>query len=151
RASERESAVAALVQHLAGLRAYMAQNGYPPIVGLSAGRDSRGVLAGLKPLSPRLFTFVRSKDGRSSHSADSKIARQLAERCNLNLEIVRLMAPPLLDETAGPFAGAFRRNTGYVRGSNSAWVEYFARQEIGDPIFVRGFGGEVMRGFYRKM
>jgi len=149
--SRRDQAVDALVQHLAGLRAYLEQNGNAPIVGLSAGRDSRGVLAAVKSLSPRLFTFVRSKDGTSSDSTDSSIARQLASRCGLEVEIVRVRAPSPLDAVATPFASAFRRNTGYVRGSNVAWIEHFAGQEAGAPVFVRGSGGEVMRGFYRKM
>lgn len=145
---DRAQAVALLVAHLEGLRSYARHIGTTTTVGLSAGRDSRGVLAALKPLDPRVFTFVRSKGAKSSDSPDSRVARELASRCGLDLEIVRVPAPPPLDEALSPFAITFRRNTGYVRGRNSSWVEYFAGKDLPELLFVRGFGGEVMRGFY---
>src|SRR5690606_31384590 len=107
-----------------------------------------GVLAGLKQEAPRVFTFVRSKGAKSSDSPDSRVARALAERCGLDLEIVRVAAPGPLDDALSPFASTFRRNTGYVRGSNSSWIARFAGQDLPELVFVRGFGGEVMRGFY---
>ncbi|MCE7032782.1 hypothetical protein LY625_09190 [Lysobacter sp. GX 14042] len=121
------------------------------IIGLSAGRDSRGALAALRDASPRLFTFVRSKDAKSSDSPDSRVASDLARICNLNLEIVRLPSPARLDETTTGFASAFRRNTGYVRGSNSGWIKHFADGPTNDLVFIRGYGGEIMRGFYREI
>lgn len=81
-------------------------------------------------------------------SADSRAAQQVAERCGLDLEIVKLASPPRLDSAVTPFATCFRRNTGYVRGNNSGWVEHFAGRSSEDLLFIRGFGGEVMRGFY---
>lgn len=144
----RAEAVDTLVGHLQGLRSYVRHNGIATMVGLSAGRDSRGVLAALHAEAPRVFTFVRSKGAKSSDSPDSRVARTVAGRCGLELEVVRVPAPPPLDESLSPFARTFRRNTGYVRGSNSSWVEYFAGKPLPELLFVRGFGGEVMRGFY---
>ncbi|MDH5835435.1 hypothetical protein [Luteimonas kalidii] len=149
--SDYESAVAALVQHVSGLGAYLRQHDEHAIVGVSAGRDSRCALAGVVPLSPSLFTFVRSPGGESEDSADSRIARRLAEACGLGLEIVKISTPPHLDIAKTGFAKAFRRNTGYVRGNTSGWVEHFWQQEQRPAVFVRGFGGEVMRGFYRAI
>lgn len=143
-------ALEALVAHLRGLGEYVSRSGKAPIAGLTAGRDSRGVMAALVELEPRLFTFVRSPDGRASNSADTRAARQLAAQYALDVEIVRLTAPTRLSEADTPFGVAYRRNTGYVRGLNSPWVEHFAAADNDDSLYVRGFGGEVMRGFYRK-
>lgn len=148
--TDRDRALDALVNHLSGLRNYFSENGLSPIVGLSAGRDSRGIIAALADQRPAVFTFVRSRGGLSRNSADSKIAGQLADRLGLELDIIQLKAPPPLDDLMTPFASAFRRNTGCVRGNNSAWVE----QSVGKHstrVFVRGFGGEVMRGFYQEL
>lgn len=149
-ATEPGQALATLVQHLEALRAFFAANQLNPIVGLSAGRDSRGVIAALAELRPVIFTFVRSEGGESTDSADSRASGQLAETLGLELELIRLKAPPPLDDLLTPFAAAFRRNTGYVRGNNSAWVEHYAGQ-YPEHVFVRGFGGEVMRGFYPEL
>lgn len=148
RTTEREAAVDLLVEHVTGLRQYLESNGLRAIAGMSAGRDSRGVLAAIAGTRPRLFTFVRSKGGTSAESADSRAARTLAAACGLDLEIVKLAAPPPLDHAASDFAVAFRRNTGYVRGHNAGWVEHYANENDEDLLFIRGFGGEVMRGFY---
>lgn len=150
-ATGRSQALASLTRHLEGLKRYLEENGLDPILGLSAGRDSRGVFAALMPLRPRLFTFVRSEDARSEDSADSRTARQLAALAGLELEIIKVPAPPHLDTASSAFATTFRRNTGYVRGNNSSWVEHYAGLPHTGHIFVRGFGGEVMRGFYAEM
>lgn len=152
-----DTAVDSLVVHMQGLRAYLSGIDGRAFVGLSAGRDSRCALAALVPLEPHLFTFVRSKDGRSENSADSRTARRLAEAAGLPLEIVKLTSPPHLNTAASAFAKAFRRNTGYIRGNNAGWVEHFWKQSAtplpasAQDVFVRGFGGEVMRGFYKPM
>src|SRR5690606_37960693 len=122
-----------------------------PIVGLSGGRDSRGVFAALLPLQPRLFTFVRSADAQSAHSGDSRTARHLASKMDRSIEIIKVPAPPHLDTALTQFAVTFRQNTGYVRGNNSSWVEHYASLPPTDHVFVRGFGGEVMRGFYPEV
>jgi hypothetical protein len=155
--TDHDTAVDALVQHMEGLCRYFAEGAGRPVVGVSAGRDSRCALAGLASQAPHLFTFVRSPGGQSEDSPDSKTARKLAEQCELPLEIVRISTPPHLDTAATGFARAFRRNTGYVRGNTSGWVEHFWKKaQAGEQgqrqdVFVRGFGGEVMRGFHKPM
>ena len=149
--TDRAQALASLKEHLEGLRGYLEENALEPIIGLSAGRDSRGVFAALAPLRPRLFTFVRSADAQSSHSADSRTARELASKAGLDVEIIKIPAPPQLDTASTGFAITFRQNTGYVRGNNSSWVEHYAGLPPTDHVFVRGFGGEVMRGFYPQI
>lgn len=147
--TERDFAEQVLTMHLKGLKEYLGRNAISPILGLSAGRDSRGILAGVAELHPALFTFVRSANGKSEVSKDSKTARELVKALGLELEIVRILAPAPLDQARSPFAAAYRRNTGYVRGGGSvAWIEHFVDRNFDDHLFVRGFGGEVMRGFY---
>lgn len=150
-ATEQGQAFASLTAHLEGLRHYLEENSLDPIIGLSAGRDSRGVFAALMPLGPRIFTFVRSAAAHSDDSADSRIARRLAAQAELNLEVIKLPAPPPLDTASSTFAITFRQNTGYVRGNSSGWVEYYSTSALNNHIFIRGFGGEVMRGFYREI
>lgn len=147
-ATDGDQAQEALSAHLQGLGRYIQQNKLDPLVGLSAGRDSRGIFAAVMHLAPKLFTFVRSVDALSEDSADSRTARLLAEQAGLDLEIVKVPAPPHLDTAASAFATTFRQNTGYVRGYNSGWVEHYHHSLLGGHIFIRGFGGEVMRGFY---
>lgn len=150
-ASDPDQALTCLLEHLRGLQQYLAENSLAPIVGLSAGRDSRGVFAALVPLRPRLFTFVRSEGAQSSNSADSRTACQLAGQVGLDIEIIKIPAPPQLDTASTDFAVTFRHNTGYVRGNNSSWVEHYAGLSPTGDVFVRGFGGEVMRGFYPQL
>ena len=147
-ATDGDQALAALTAHLKGLGQYLCQNKLNPLIGLSAGRDSRGVFAALANLAPKLFTFVRSADGLSEDSVDSRTAKRLAEQVGLDLEIIKVPAPPHLDTAASSFAVTFRQNTGYVRGNNSGWVEHYHQSPLRGRVFIRGFGGEVMRGFY---
>lgn len=149
--TDRDQAFACLTEHLEALKRYLEENCFQPIIGLSAGRDSRGVLAALAPLDPKLFTFVRSANAQSGDSTDSRTAHRLAQKVGLSLEVVKIPAPPHLDTASTAFATAFRQNTAYVRGNNSSWVEHYAGSFVTDHIFVRGFGGEVMRGFYPEM
>lgn len=146
-----EQALDALVEHLRALGRYFDASGLRPIIGLSAGRDSRGVLAALDRQHPRIFTFVRSSSDSAGNPADTRAARALAEVAGLDLEVIRLDSPPSLDAASSPFAVTFRHNTGYVRGNGSGWVEHYAGSSAENELFVRGFGGEVMRGFYPKV
>src|SRR5690606_11003920 len=102
-ATARDFAERTLAVHLAGLKEYLAHNGISPILGLSAGRDSRGVLAGVADLHPKLFTFVRSANGKSDVSKDSKTAGLLGVALGLDLEIVPILAPAPLDQATSPF------------------------------------------------
>lgn len=148
--SDPRSALDLLVCHLRGLKHYFDRSGMKPLLGMSAGRDSRGLFAALNVLKPRVFTFVRSPHGNSIESADSRAARALAAKVGQDVEIIKMAAPPPIDASSSPFSVAFRHNTGYVRGSgsNASWVEYFLDGPDDHYLFVRGFGGEVMRGFY---
>ncbi|WP_157680955.1 hypothetical protein BGP89_13915 [Luteimonas sp. JM171] len=150
REATREQALDALLEQLRGLRQYFIAKELRPIIGLSAGRDSRGVLAALHDLQPRIFTFVRSSSDRAGNPADTRAARELADVLGLELEVIRLHSPPPLDGASTAFSVAFRHNTGYVRGNGSGWVEHYVGGSYQNELFVRGFGGEVMRGFYPK-
>jgi len=151
RAVTDDDAVSTLVDHMRGLSGYVRTRGIHPVLGLSAGRDSRCLFASLADLSPSLFTFVRGAAGSAMSSADSRIAHQLAESEGLELEVIKLEVPPHLDRASTVFAKEFRTNTGHIRGNTSGWLEHLWNGEHArDPqVFIRGFGGEVMRGFHR--
>lgn len=144
-------AVGALVDHMRSLRAFIDSSGIHPVLGVSAGRDSRCLLAALSPLSPQLFTYVRGAAGSAMSTPDSRIARQLADAAGLELEVIEIEVPPHLDRASSDFARHFRVNTGHIRGNTSGWIEHLwdTRPERDPQVFIRGFGGEVMRGFHR--
>src|SRR5690606_27909136 len=47
--ASREEAVGSLVQYLGGLRIFLEGGGIKPVLGMSGGRDSRGLLSALVP------------------------------------------------------------------------------------------------------
>lgn len=147
--STDELAVRTLVEHMRGLAGYLEARAARGVLGVSAGRDSRVALAGLAHLAPALFTFIRGEVGSVMSSADSRIATQLAATAGLPLELIEIPVPPHLNLAASKFAREFRVNTGHIRGNTSGWIEHlWDKQPARDPeIFIRGFGGEVMRGF----
>lgn len=146
-----DHAVDMLVSHVRGLSGYLSATAQRPVIGLSAGRDSRCMFGALAGLSPSLFTFVRGASGSSMSSEDSRIALRLAETVGLGIEVIKLEVPPHLNSASTEFAKQFRRNTAHIRGNTSGWIEHLweadARRD--SQIFIRGFGGEVMRGFHR--
>lgn len=147
--STDELAVNTLVDHMRSLAGYLEARGARGVLGVSAGRDSRVALAGVSHLAPGLFTFVRGESNSVMSSTDSRVATQLAAAVGLPLELIEIPVPPHLNLAASKFAQEFRVNTGHVRGNSSGWIEHlWDKNPARDPeIFIRGFGGEVMRGF----
>ncbi|NUU33226.1 hypothetical protein [Arthrobacter sp. C9C5] len=147
-----EEATAALVAHLHGLRWYLAVNGRRPVLGLTAGTDSRGVFAATKDSSPVIFTYVRSESANLTGSSDARAAAAIAGAYGLEPQVWPIHNRLTLNQTDDALSEAFRRSTGYYRGPGSPWLGRLAQTgaKIKGGLFIRGFGGEVMRGFYQS-
>lgn len=144
-------ATSSLVTHLRGLASYIDKNGLRPIVGLTAGTDSRGVFAGTKDQNPLIFTYVRSEKGDKTVSHDARVAAALAGAYGLDAQVWALVNRMSLNDSDDDFSHAFRRATAYYRGPSSPWLRKLVEvgSDVDNGIFIRGFGGEVMRGFYQ--
>lgn len=150
---QSDHAASVLVDHLRGMSAFMQHRGLRPVVGLTAGTDSRGVFAGIKDLNPYVFTYVRSETGESVASKDARTASQIAAAYGIKANVWPVKNRLSLNDTDDEFSKAFRLATGYYRGPGSPWLRSLmnVRAEVPNGLFVRGFGGEVMRGFYQSM
>lgn len=148
---ETDEAAAVLVGHLKGLAAYLKHKEFRPFVGLTAGTDSRGVFAAVKDLDPYVFTYVRSEKGTSVNSKDARAAAELAGCYGVQANVWPIVNKLTLNQVDNQFNHAFRLATGYYRGAGSSWLGELAKAREAAPngIFIRGFGGEVMRGFYQ--
>lgn len=149
--SDNEGATRKLVEHLSGVAAYLKIGGIRPIMGLTAGTDSRGLFSASWGLDPYIFTYIRSREGEQTASNDSRVAIQLAETYGLSVNVWQLSNRRSLNAMHNPFSYAFRRSTGYYRGDGSEWLRRLSTEGFGgkDALFIRGFGGEIMRGFYQ--
>ncbi|WP_157370904.1 MULTISPECIES: hypothetical protein [Micrococcaceae] len=146
-----EDAAAVLVGHLEGMAAYLKHRASRPVLGLTAGTDSRGVFAAVKDLNPYVFTYVRSEKGNVVNSKDARIAGELAQQYGVHAHVWGIPNRLTLNNADDVFSHAYRLATAYYRGAGSAWLAELTKSavEVPDGLFVRGFGGEVMRGFYQ--
>jgi hypothetical protein len=145
------AAAAVLEDYLRGMGSWLRAHGRRPLVGLTGGTDSRGLLVACADLAPTLFTYVRSSTGEASRSRDSQVAGRLAALLGLPLHIIRVKDKSTLADATSPEDEAYRLATGYVRGASVSWVGRVHTDLPFEPahLYVRGFGGEVLRGFYQ--
>jgi len=150
-AVSRGESAAFLAAHLDGMASYLKEKGSRPAVGLTAGTDSRGVFAAVKDLDPFLFTYVRSEKGDIRASKDARVAQEIADLYSLRVHVWGIPNRLSLKQVDNAFSYAFRRATGYYRGPGSPWLEILHDTDLNtdNATFVRGFGGEIMRGFYQ--
>lgn len=137
--------------HLSGLGAYLRLSRKKAAVGLTAGSDSRGVFAAVCTDEPYVFTYVRSPDGSWTASEDSRKAEEIASAYGLRVHVLPIMNRLSLNDASTSFGYAFRRSTGYYRGASSAWIDALSSQKVvhNSLVLIRGFGGEILRGFYQ--
>lgn len=149
--ADADRATATLVQHMQGLAGFLQHNDLHIMLGLTGGSDSRSLLAALAELKPQLFTWNRSQTGTKTGSPDSRMAARLAETLDLPHEIWPISNGLSLDQTAKPLYRAFQHATAGYRGKGSPWLLEMLKHNpsYAQTRFVRGFGGEIMRGFYQ--
>lgn len=140
-----------LEQHLLGLQSYISNRNLRVLIGLTGGTDSRGVYCATRASDPIIFNWVRSKFGDQKSSADTLAAIEIASKYNHKVDVFQLSSPRLNDADSD-LSKAFRLSTGNYRGIDNSWIHHLKKYCISykEGLFVRGFGGEVMRGFYQK-
>ncbi|WDF32133.1 hypothetical protein PTW37_09595 [Arthrobacter agilis] len=148
-----ETAAAVLADHLRGMAEYLGRRALRPVIGLTSGTDSRGVFAAVKDLDPYVFTYVRSEKGTAVSSKDVRAASEMTRLHGLEAHIWPILNRFTLNSADDTLSHAYRLATGYYRGVGSPWLGrlFSLGEEIRDGVFIRGFGGEVMRGFYQPL
>lgn len=151
-ASDHDAAVEMLIGHVRGLARYLAANGHKAAMGLTAGKDSRLLFAALHDADPYLFTFVRSRSGLKTSDEETRAARLVAERYGATREVYAIRTQTTEEDVSDPFAYAYRRSSSYLRGRTAIWQKRLAEKgfDYASTRFIRGSGGEVLRGFYQK-
>lgn len=144
-----------LIQYLDGYGDFIRSTYDRELFGLTGGLDSRTLLAALaaKKMPMATFTLYRG-DQNGGNAADISLARDLASSLGLDHETLRIdfseMKPKYYSE---PFQ-VIRQNTGFARlnspFSNAELKAHFAGRFPGESLsYSRGFGGEILRGFYQ--
>lgn len=116
----------------------------PTKIGLSAGFETRVMLACAKSSLPHLKFWTRAEDKYQS-SVDQHVASYLASRFQLNHELIR----PLQFGAKESSADLWLHNTGYCIGGSALRHRAMIDQVEGAYFALTGLGGEICRAFYR--
>ena len=124
------------------------------VFGLTAGMDSRTMLAPLlaKNVNIEAFTLLR---GGESNRQDMEGAKALAAKFGFSHTQINVStAKSRLEGYFDPSRKVLRMNGGPHRlnavYSNDAFFKHFKDNLSDNCSFTRGFGGEIIRGFYQK-
>jgi hypothetical protein len=117
---------------------------YELMIGLTSGYDSRLLLASSISLKNdiKYFTFNRND---TYIQRDVRIANQLAEAFNLNYQTIDTEA--LTQEFTEYFKDQFLVPRLLDKTKNIQW---FKNQDHANVANISGFGGELIRGFYKS-
>lgn len=115
-----------------------------PVVGLTGGVDSRATISGLTKFGarPALSTWTGLPDDEMMR------IRTMVEHLGLDHEFVDTGAKPV-GVLADSRRDAAHVNTGYWRGRSLLPAQVAETARPGD-VFVRGYGGEILRGSYHS-
>lgn len=117
--------------------------GQPAYMGLTAGRDSRMVLAAARDVKERVGWVTFDYPDAEKH-ADVHMARKIARRFGLEHEVVPLTKPCLAEQQRYLHHIGYAGSHGKARDFDGACATYLRR----DRAWLTGFGGEVGRAFY---
>lgn len=133
---------------------YIVKNFDTDVFGLTAGMDSRTMLAPLlaKSMDIEAFTLLR---GGESNRKDMEGAKALAAKFGFSHTPINVAtASSRLEGYFHPNRKALRMNGGPHRlnaiYSNDAFFKQYKDVLSDNCSFTRGFGGEIIRGFYQK-
>ena len=136
--SQLESYLRAFVPHVA--------TRHTPVLGLSGGIDSRALIAAFRiHRSPiKLVTWM----GNYIKEAEHPVVEQISAYLGGDHRYVNV-AENVDDPTFLAVKAIAERNVGRYRGGSRLTAHmYRAFHEVSDAAFVRGYGGEILRGFY---
>lgn len=144
--TSRETFLALVRDHFEHLSRAAQSEGWRLVHGATAGQDSRTVLAGLRA-SGRIEVCV-TWTGSYLKPGEVPVIERVAELTGLPHDLVEpepLSAADLSDQTLRAMAVA---GAG-VRGPSNLTAAMMRHGGAG-RIFLRGYGGEILRGFYNR-
>lgn len=116
---------------------------YPVYLSLTAGRDSRMLLAAARPVRERVRCFLaRLPDDTAAQ--DQRVAKKIAARAGLELDI--------FDEVAASEEQLelWQLRTGYCVGGRTNHIVATMMQIEAERVFLPGLCGEIGRAYYWK-
>jgi hypothetical protein len=135
--------------HLEGYLAAFAphvRDHHTPVLGLTGGIDSRALIAGFRAHAPPI-KFV-TWTGNYIHDDELPVVEQLTAYLDADHRYVNVR-DNLDDPTFRAVKAIASRNVGHYRHHARLTAHmYRAFREVPDAAFVRGYGGEILRGFY---
>lgn len=121
------------------------RGGLTPVLGVTGGIDSRVIMAALRHHHVRT-RFVTWADYMADR--DRPVVREIVEYLGADHVYIRGTEP--IDDATGRAVGeAARENVDHFRGRSRLTAQM--HRAFGDGpslVFVRGYGGEIIRGFY---
>lgn len=144
-ASTLDAFIDHFLQYLAALIEFLRSTGRIPVIGITGGIDSRVLLAAFSAAG----VDFRGVTWRGGYLRADEVETVDAIRRHLVLPRVEI-DPGSIE--VGRVASAGQRNSGNFRDA-SRLVEGMQRQFADTPqaVFLRGYGGEILRGFYNPV
>ena len=139
---EAKSVIAEVVEHLRAVIRRVVQESDGPVASLTAGHDSRGLLACARRwiASGELSTYTYMGEG---YELDKTVAYEMSTDHGFELDIVPVRESDSADERQ------FLEKTGYGITSRTKDVHTTMRYFKSDAQ-IQGLGGEIGRGYYWK-
>ncbi|WP_193092737.1 hypothetical protein [Halomonas colorata] len=118
---------------------------YVPILGLTAGVDSRAIIAGLKfyDQKPKLITWTRLPESEKPTVDKMQVYLNLPHKYIDNKRF-----PSERKAVLSMISAKF--NSGLYRGVSALSGQMCEQANIEKGLFIRGLGGEICRGFYNR-
>lgn len=144
-----------LIRYLDGYSDYIVQNFDRELFGLTGGLDSRTMLAPLSAKKVPMTTFTLNRgDVNGGSPKDIALAKQLSAEVGADHHEVVIDYAALTPNYFKETMQVLRQNTGFARlNSPVANTQLYARfkklQAKEKLSYSRGFGGEILRGFYQ--
>lgn len=132
-------------RYFEGFSSFISENKYKPVLGLTAGVDSRAVIAGLQyyGCQCKLVTWTRISD------EEKIIVEKMAEYLEADHEFIDTKRKVTLGlaQIATKISAI---NSGYYRGGSQLTGQMLEQLQGEKYLFIRGLGGEILRGFYNR-
>lgn len=151
-ATDKE-ALDVLISALEGCADHYSRRYRSQLFGLTSGFDSRPVFSTLVAAGARIqaFTLFRN-EAQSGSKTDVQVARALSSKGQAAHETIDMTVKPSHKELFSHTMLEMSRATGYFRvGAPYSAVRLAEAFGLGQQrAYLRGFGGEILRGFYQS-
>lgn len=117
---------------------------FPLSLPLTAGRDSRTLLAASRDLAPTIHFFTLSIPNASDNRTDIRVAASLLARLGLVHHVV-----PVMRRVHKDFLDAYRQSVEPAHLSAALLAESMAGTCPPDRVALMGHASEIVRNFYR--